>query len=253
MHNPAAPRRYRRVVGDQQQGRLALRAQGEQCLDDVRAGLAVEIAGRLVGEQKPGTGGEGPRNRYALLFAAGKLRGIVVQPVIEPDRREALPGPRERVAGTREFQRDRHVLECAHGRDQVEGLEHDADIVEAETRERVLVQRGQVLARDRDRSGRQALEPGDDHHHGRLARAGGTDDADGFARADGQIDSAQDVDVAARTRQMKFGSVERDHRSRIAAMPGGGARVGQFIHAGSPLTDDIRPAFYIWLSCPDHQ
>src|SRR5690554_2422466 len=42
----------------------------EQEIDDVVAGGAVEVAGRLVGEQHPRLAGKGARNRYALLLSA---------------------------------------------------------------------------------------------------------------------------------------------------------------------------------------
>src|SRR5919108_2937532 len=43
-----------RVVGDEEQRRATLGLQREHQVDDVTAGLAVEVAGRLVGQQEVG-------------------------------------------------------------------------------------------------------------------------------------------------------------------------------------------------------
>ncbi len=63
----------------------------------------------------------------------------------------------------------------------MEGLEHDADIAAAEARQRVLAEQAEGLARDHDRAGIGALQPGHDHEQGRLAGPGGADQADRLA------------------------------------------------------------------------
>ena len=63
----------------------------EQAVDDEPAGRAVEIAGRLVGEQQRGLGNQGARDRHALLLAARKLPGIMAEAMAEPDPRERRP------------------------------------------------------------------------------------------------------------------------------------------------------------------
>ena len=47
----------------------------EQQVDDLPAGLAVEIAGRLVGQQQRGPADEGAGEGDPLLLAAGQLAG----------------------------------------------------------------------------------------------------------------------------------------------------------------------------------
>ncbi len=63
------------VVGHQYQGGLALLVQFKQQVDNFRAGLAVQIAGRLVGEQNSRPGHKRPRQGHPLLLAAGQLLG----------------------------------------------------------------------------------------------------------------------------------------------------------------------------------
>ena len=166
---------------------------------------------------------------------------------------EALPRHGEGVGFARELKRYRDVFQGAHCRNQMKRLEHDSDIRTAKSGERVLVECGKVSAGNCYLAASQSLETGDHHHHGGFAGTRRADHADGFSGGDRQIDSAQDVDVAPRTRQMKFGIGEFDHRCRIRAMLGGWARSGLIFHDGSPSTDDILSCFYIWPRGSDHQ
>ncbi len=96
------------------------------------AGVAVEVARRLVGEQKVRLVGERPRQGHALLLATRELARIVLEPMLETDLGEAGPGDGEGVAPAGELARQRHVLERGHGGNEVEGLEDDADMLAAE-------------------------------------------------------------------------------------------------------------------------
>ena len=91
--------------------------------------LAVEVAGRLVGEHEQRIVHERARDRHALLLAARELAGAVVEAVAEPDdpqRRLAALAPLvAAVVGDQE--RDLDVLERGEHRDQVVELEDEAD------------------------------------------------------------------------------------------------------------------------------
>ena len=63
---------------------------------DVLAGLGVERAGRLVGQDQPALADEGPGDRDPLLLAAGHLVG---EPVGERRRCRPRRAPRERPCG----------------------------------------------------------------------------------------------------------------------------------------------------------
>src|SRR5690606_6918585 len=65
-HHAIAALREAGVVGDEKERRAVLRAQLEEEVDHEPAGRLVEIAGRLVGEQKLRPGGEGARQGDAL-------------------------------------------------------------------------------------------------------------------------------------------------------------------------------------------
>ena len=64
---------------------------------DVGAGRAVEVAGRLVGEDQGGIGDERPGDRDALLLAAGQLGRLVVEPVAEARAARGPPWPAARA------------------------------------------------------------------------------------------------------------------------------------------------------------
>ena len=99
---------------------------------DLVAGLGVELAGRLVGQDQERVLHQGPGDGHALLLAAGELVGAVVEAVAQADLREQLGGPllllRRHAPGQ---ERHQHVLEGREVADQVERLEDEADLVAA--------------------------------------------------------------------------------------------------------------------------
>jgi hypothetical protein len=70
FEDPAAALGQLWIVGDDDQGGAGRSLPSEQQIDDRSAGLAVEIAGRLVGEDDPGPGRDGTGDRDTLLLAA---------------------------------------------------------------------------------------------------------------------------------------------------------------------------------------
>ena len=81
-----------RLVGDQHDRATA------SCSSSSRASTSavdagVEVAGRLVGQDHPGLGDQGPGDGDALLLAARQLTRLVVGPVGQVHRRRARPGP----------------------------------------------------------------------------------------------------------------------------------------------------------------
>lgn len=95
------------VVGDEQQAEAAFGAQGAQEGEDLRLGGDVQGAGRLVGQQQPGLGGQRPGDDDALEHSAGEFVRALADPAlrfVEPDgvqqpdravpgRRSGHPGP----------------------------------------------------------------------------------------------------------------------------------------------------------------
>ena len=100
----------------------------------------VEIAGRLVGDEDGGIGRKRAGERHALLLAAGQLGGIVVSAFAQADGGKLLRRALVGVIDAGQLQRHRDVLQRRHGGNEMEGLEHDADIAAAEAGQRVLAQ-----------------------------------------------------------------------------------------------------------------
>ena len=75
-------------------------------------------------------------------------------------------------------------------------LKDDADVVAAEEGQRVLVEGCYLGAGGGDGTGRRPFQSCHDQQQTGLAGARGADDAEGLARADGEINIAEDVDLA---------------------------------------------------------
>ena len=171
----------------------------EQQIHHLLAGLAVQVAGRLVGQQDFGFGGEGTRHRDALLLTARQLAGIMLEPMAEADGMQDVAGAGEGVLTAGEFQRHGDVLQRRHGGDKVEILEHDAYVIAAEARQAVFVETGQIDPGGANGSAAGLFEPGDDHHHGRFPAARRADNAHCLAGFDPKIETTQDVDLTRST------------------------------------------------------
>ena len=62
-----------RIVGDHDDGLAVVAVERLQQIEDLVAGLAIEVAGRLVAEQQRRVGDDGARDADALLLSAGEL------------------------------------------------------------------------------------------------------------------------------------------------------------------------------------
>ena len=98
----------------------------------------------------------------------------------------------------------------------MEGLEHDADIAAAEARQRVLAERVERLAGDRDRAGVGPLQPGHHHQQGRLAGARRADHSDRLAAPYIEVDVLEDVHPRRAAAEREVDPAERDRRAVAA-------------------------------------
>ena len=80
-----APRRRLLGVRRHDHGRAELALKVHQQVEDDPAGMGVEVAGRLVGQHQLRAMDDRPRQRHALLLAAGQLVGIAVRLVGDPE------------------------------------------------------------------------------------------------------------------------------------------------------------------------
>ena len=109
---------------------------------DVGAGVAVEVAGRLVGEDQRGFGDERPGDGDALLLAARQLGRLVVEPVAQAEPLEGRRGARRALAARDALveQGRGDVVERRRARQQVVRLEDEADGPAAEPGQAVVVE-----------------------------------------------------------------------------------------------------------------
>ena len=87
-----------RIVRDHDDGLAVLAVERLQQVEDLVAGLAIEIAGRLVAEQQRRIGDDRARDADALLLAARELPRVVLRAVGQADD---LQRDRRRACGAR--------------------------------------------------------------------------------------------------------------------------------------------------------
>jgi len=73
------------VVGDRHHGRAVVRLELPEVSEDLRAGLAVEFPGRLIGQDQRRPLEECPGNRHPLLLSPREVGRAMVEPMAEAD------------------------------------------------------------------------------------------------------------------------------------------------------------------------
>jgi hypothetical protein len=136
------------------------------------ARLGVEVAGRLVREDHHRTGHQRARDRDALLLAARQLGWPVAAALLQPDGDEQPLEPLavDLVAGDPRRQQD--VLLDRQGRQQIERLEDETDARSPQPCQLAVVEIVQPGAAEHNLAGGRQVEPGEQVHERRFARAG---------------------------------------------------------------------------------
>src|SRR4051812_43920547 len=212
-HDPGREARHVVLMGDQHDGPAGL-VERHQQLHDVVGRHAVERARRLVREDHRRVGDQGAGDRDPLLLPAGELVGHVAGPRRQPDLVQRRPGPARAVALARVHQRQLDVALRAGAGQQVERLEHEADLAVADRRELVVVERDDVLAVELVAAARGVVQAAKDVHHRRLARPGVAHDRDHLALLDAERDVVEgaDVDGAGAVDLADVRQLEHGHR-----------------------------------------
>ena len=149
--------------------------------------------------------------------------GIGVGLVADPEQIEQVAGPALGGLALRagEHGGQDHVLQRRHALEQVEELEHDADVAAAHAGQPVLVPAGDLLAGDHDRALVGEVEAGDEVEQRRLAAARRAHDGDELAGR-----TSRSTPRRARTGASSASNVRRTPRtvSTAAASAGPGVR-----------------------------
>ncbi|MNE31605.1 hypothetical protein D3C80_1251810 [compost metagenome] len=160
------------VVGDQDH-HMALLGQLIQQAHDLGATVAVQRARWLVREDDMAAVHQRPGNGYPLLLATGKLARAIAGAFSQAQALQQRLGPFGPWGGGGPGidSRHLHVLLRRGGRDQVIALKHEPERFAAQPGQFVIVQAGNVLAREAIMPGAWAVEATEDVHQGRLAGA----------------------------------------------------------------------------------
>ena len=163
--------------------------------EHLAAGLRVEVAGRLVGEQHRRLADQRAGDGDALLLAAGELRRTVVETVGEADGVDELSSKNSRsglrpaiVSGSRMFSSAVSIGSRLNDWKMKPTLSRRSCVSCFSLSAR------DVDAVDRDAAGGRLVEPGEDVHQRRLARARGAHDRGELAAAQVDVGAAQRVD-----------------------------------------------------------
>ena len=166
----------------------------EQQIDDPGAGGAVEIAGRLVGEEQGRARRGGAGDRHALLLAARQLRRIMRQAVAQPDRLElgrgALRGHRSRPANSSGTATFSIAVIVGSSWNDCRMIPSDRPRSRANWSSSSPARSCPASATLPDIG---ALEPGDHRHQAALARPRRPEHGDAGAGVERQVDRFQDV------------------------------------------------------------
>ena len=125
-------RRVLQVVGHHHQG-LALGVERFEQGEHLAAGLAVEVAGGLVGQQQRRAHDHSAGDGHPLTLAAGQLGRAMAQALTEAEAFGQLAAATAALGGVDAGQEHRQldVFQHVQPRDQVVGLEHETDMAAA--------------------------------------------------------------------------------------------------------------------------
>jgi hypothetical protein len=184
------------LVGDHDH-RHAVAGQPDHDLEDLVDHLGIQGGGRLVEQHHLGIHGQRPGDRHPLLLAAGQLRRDLVGLGADAHPVQQFAGAPLGIGLGLLAHLDRpqgDVLQHRFVREQVEALEDHADVAAQPGQLLALV--GQPHPVDADLALLDGLQPVDGAAQRGLPRAGGADDDDDLAPADGEVDVLQHVELA---------------------------------------------------------
>jgi acyl-CoA thioesterase I len=159
---------------------------------------AVQISGGFIRQQDRRLQCKRPRQCHTLLLAAGKLHGIMIESPLQSHAFQqfarAFPAAR---FGPREFHGKENILFGRKRRNQMVGLEYEADLASAQERHFVFAQMRDLFAIQNylPRGGR--VKPRQESEQRTLSAAGGPHDRGELAPWNLEIDSLQNLDAVS--------------------------------------------------------
>ena len=115
-----------RIVGGDEQGGVSFGADFAEEIEDIAAGVGVEVAGGFIGNDDLGFVDQGTGDCNALLLPAGKLARAVIEALAEADAGQQFRS--ELFHGIKRMARDAtgnaNILEGIEFREQIIGLKN---------------------------------------------------------------------------------------------------------------------------------
>ena len=208
-----------------------------------RRGPAVEVAGRLVGEQERGFVRERACECDPLRLATAQVRRPVVGAVRDPHRGEQLVGPGASPATVDGAERHGELDVLASGQvaEQAEVLEHEAHGRMPVRGEGVAAERVELGGADDDRAPLHAFEAAEQREEGGLARAGRAHHRDALTRVDVEVESREHRDATGPAvifeGHRAGGDRDSGHgRGTVTARPGSATAGVRLFMAGSAVS-----------------
>ena len=131
-------------MGDEKHRRADAIDQIEKGVEGDGGTFGIEIAGWFVGQQQTRARGESAGDGDALLLAARQLARIMPRARGESDGGQGLGGARFGLVAPRQFERQGDIFERGESRHQMKMLKDDADLLAAQRRARVFVERREI-------------------------------------------------------------------------------------------------------------
>src|SRR5699024_6585276 len=166
-----------------------------QEVQHLRARGGVQVAGRLVREDDLRLADERAGAGDALLLAPGELRRVVLETVAQPDGVDDVVEPALLRLPAGDGERQQDVLPGGQRRDEVEGLEDEADPGPSQSGQLFLLQPGDVDAADAYPALADRVQPGEAVHERGLPGARGPHDGGELTGADLQVDAVERADA----------------------------------------------------------
>ena len=224
-------RGHRRVVRHDEDGHAEVGVRLLQGAEHVPGGDAVELAGRLVGEQQLRVVRQRGGDRGPLLLAARHLVGLAIRAVPHAEYAEQLVGPAPALtaSGPGEAHRQHDVLPGGQVRKQVaRGLLPDEADDPAPVADALPgCQTGQVVPGHADRAGGRRVEAGQDVHQRRLAAPGRANHRRQLPFRDQQVKALQCLHLDAVPGKDPDQSVAGDERALTIGSPGAHRFLGE--------------------------
>jgi len=185
------------IMRDHDDGLRAVTAEILQDREDVAGGLGVQIASGFIGYNQTRVGDQGAGDGDALFLAAGKLLRQMMAAFAQPNEVEGCCDLLAALTGTEagEQEGQLHVLKGGENRDQVKGLENEADVLVTPIGEFGFVKLGDVDAIDNTLARGGAINAGNDVEQGGFAGAGRAHEREELATRDFKGDAVQSGDV----------------------------------------------------------